>query len=506
MEKQHLTEEQVRLIFGLKLKQIRTEKDLSLFGLAKLTGLSKSYLNEIEKGKKYPKTDKIVLLAQALETTYDELVSMKLTGNMAPVSNVIRSGILKEIPLELFGIEEGNLIDIIANAPEKVTAFIGTLFELSRYYNVSRENFYLTALRSYQESHENYFPEIEKEVLVFCKRYQLDLNDKIASADLEEILEQEFGYTIDYDTLKEHDYPDDIRSVFVPKNKKLIIARSVSETQRVFILAKELGYAHLQVKERPLTFSWIRFASFEEVMNNFKASYFAGALILPEQRLVDDLKIIFQSEKWQSEKALELLLKYTDSAETFFQRLTNLLPRHFGLRQLFFLRFGFSTDLSNPRLTKELHLSKIHQPHAVRRAEHYCQRWVSTDILKHPDAYTSINNIRAGIQRSIYPDSTDEYLIITASNADPFNNHTMRSVCIGIQLSPKQKKKIAFSDDGQIPLKHVGITCERCPISNCNERVAAPLVLEQQKRNREIEERVYELILGKSEKNNADES
>jgi DNA-binding XRE family transcriptional regulator len=47
--------------FGLKLKQARTNKDLSLFGLAKITELSKSYLNEIEKGKKYPKTDKIIL-------------------------------------------------------------------------------------------------------------------------------------------------------------------------------------------------------------------------------------------------------------------------------------------------------------------------------------------------------------------------------------------------------------------------------------------------------------
>ncbi|HAI38788.1 MAG TPA: DNA-binding protein, partial [Maribacter sp.] len=48
-------QEYIKLIFGLKLKQIRTEKDLSLFGLSKICGLSKSYLNEIEKGKKYPK-------------------------------------------------------------------------------------------------------------------------------------------------------------------------------------------------------------------------------------------------------------------------------------------------------------------------------------------------------------------------------------------------------------------------------------------------------------------
>ena len=52
-----MEEDYIKLIFGLKLKQIRTEKNLSLFGLSKLSGLSKSYLNEIEKGKKYPKPE-----------------------------------------------------------------------------------------------------------------------------------------------------------------------------------------------------------------------------------------------------------------------------------------------------------------------------------------------------------------------------------------------------------------------------------------------------------------
>ena len=69
-----IEEEYIRLIFGLKLKQIRNEKNLSLFGLAKITGLSKSYLNEIEKGKKYPKRDKIILLSEALEVTYDQTI------------------------------------------------------------------------------------------------------------------------------------------------------------------------------------------------------------------------------------------------------------------------------------------------------------------------------------------------------------------------------------------------------------------------------------------------
>ena len=186
-----IEEEYIRLIFGLKLRQIRSEKNLSLFGLAKITGLSKSYLNEIEKGKKYPKRDKILLLAEALDSNYDHLVSLKLDKNLAPIGEILQSNILKEIPLELFGIKESDLIDIIADAPLKVNAFISTLFEIAQHYNLTRESFFLAALRSYQEANNNYFEEIEAQVEKFAKAYLLDLDTKVSIKELEEILTKE---------------------------------------------------------------------------------------------------------------------------------------------------------------------------------------------------------------------------------------------------------------------------------------------------------------------------
>ena len=55
-----------KIIFGLKVKQLRTELKLSFEDLSKKSGISMSYLNEIEKGKKYPKADKIEILAKYL--------------------------------------------------------------------------------------------------------------------------------------------------------------------------------------------------------------------------------------------------------------------------------------------------------------------------------------------------------------------------------------------------------------------------------------------------------
>ena len=127
-----LSDQKVRLIFGLKLKQLRHDRNLSLKELAEVCGISVSYLNEIEKGKKYPKSEKIVALAHALEVPYDEMVSLKLGKTLAPVNELLNSEILNELPLDVFGVNLENLVEIISNAPIKVSAFISTLISIAR--------------------------------------------------------------------------------------------------------------------------------------------------------------------------------------------------------------------------------------------------------------------------------------------------------------------------------------------------------------------------------------
>ncbi len=75
-----------RIIFGLKIKQLRQAVGLSFAELAEQTGMSVSYLNEIEKGKKYPKEDKIQALAKVLQTNEKELISKELDRSLEPVT------------------------------------------------------------------------------------------------------------------------------------------------------------------------------------------------------------------------------------------------------------------------------------------------------------------------------------------------------------------------------------------------------------------------------------
>ncbi|NLP56733.1 helix-turn-helix transcriptional regulator [Lutibacter sp. B1] len=485
-----MEEEYIRLIFGLKLKQIRTEKNLSLFGLSKLTNISKSYLNEIEKGKKYPKTDKIALLSQVLETPYDNLVSLKLDKNLAPLGEILQSKILKEIPLDLFGIQEADLIDIISNAPAKVNAFISTLIEIAKHYNLSRESFFLAALRSYQEAHNNYFEDIEQSVEKFAKAYQVNLNEKIKSEDLEEILIEEFNYTIINNGLSQYKNLKELRCVFIPKTKTLLLSDTIVESQKTFIYAKEIAYNYLNLKDRLYTFSWIKFDSFDQVLNNFIASYFAGALIIPKQAIENQLKYFFNQEKWDSNLFNEMITRFTDSPETYYQRLTNILPKVFHFKNLFFLRFTNKEGTNSYKLSKELHITQLQPPTANETHEHYCRRWISIEIFESIHK----NEITTKAQISYYPEFDTSYLVISSATPDPFKENYNRSINIGLLISPLLTSKLNFLNDTSILTKNVGVTCEHCPIKDCDVRVCEATELQKVAENETIANTVQQII------------
>ncbi|MBC7493622.1 MAG: helix-turn-helix domain-containing protein [Flavobacterium sp.] len=487
-----MEEEYIRLIFGLKLKQIRNDKGLSLFGLAKITGLSKSYLNEIENGKKYPKRDKIIVLAEKLETSYDHMVSLKLDKNLAPIGEILQSRILKEIPLDIFGIKESDLVAIIAEAPVKVNSFISTLFEIARHYNLSKENFFLAALRSYQEAHNNYFENIENDVERFAKNYSVDLSKRLQVKDLEDILIQEYGYTINNEELSEHKELTNLRSIFVPKTKTLLVSKTADDPQRMFIYAKEIGYNFLNITDRLYTFSWIKFDSFDQVLNNFIASYFAGALIIPRKLLVKEVKHFFDSPVLRPEDFQTLMAKFTDSPETFYQRLTNILPKDFNLKNLFFLRFTYKPEHSYFQLTKELHITNLQEPYANENNEHYCRRWITLKTLS--EIPKSNKNHLFEAQISSYNFTENQYLVLASATKDPFKNGYYRSIGLGILISNHARSRINFLNDTNLNKREVGVTCESCSIQNCNERAAPPKRIEKKERFAVTDRVVQDLI------------
>ena len=486
--------DKVRLIFGLKVKQLRASQGLSTYDLAALTGLSPSYLNEIEKGKKYPKTEKIFAIAKALDTDYDSLVSLKVSKQLEPVVELFNSNILNELPFDLFGIEPGYFLEVMANAPAKLSAFISTIIEIGRNYDLAVEQFYFSVLRTYQAMHDTYFEDLEQQADLFLAQYPFYTATELPNLLTRVLTEVYKCQVIPYDDATQPTLAS-LRSVFIPEFNKLLINNRLSSEQTAFTLAREVGYRHLQLANRPLESSMLAARSFDEVLNNFRASYFSRALLMPKTELMPILTDFARQRTWQPNRLLDAITRFGVTPEMFLLRVMSLLTNGLGLNDLFFLRFDQPNENQRYVLSKELHLSRLHTPHGIDRDEHYCRRQVALTLLNDLRTRQTAGDWNGQpvcqAQITTYPRNGNAYFVLSIAKSSPPSTANS-SINIGLPITNHLRSVLAFLDDPAISHTDVGETCERCPIADCSVRAAAPIVLA---RNEQIN-RVQEAIEG----------
>jgi transcriptional regulator with XRE-family HTH domain len=64
------------VVFGQRLRELRTARDLSQYALADLCGSHKPFISELERGVKVPSLTMILRLAQALDCRVYDLVEV----------------------------------------------------------------------------------------------------------------------------------------------------------------------------------------------------------------------------------------------------------------------------------------------------------------------------------------------------------------------------------------------------------------------------------------------
>ncbi|MDX2047127.1 MAG: XRE family transcriptional regulator [Chitinophagaceae bacterium] len=487
--------ESIRLIFGLKIRALRQQKGLSYQQLADATGMSLSYLHDIETGKKFPKADKILSLAKTLGVDYDYLVSLHASKKLQPIIDLINSDFINAIPWEHFGLTPASLLELFANTPDKVTAFISTLLKISRSYQLSKESFYNSALRSYQDLQDNYFGEIEDAVARFRTEFKIKEALPVDTATLENLLGKR-GVRVNRKKMGGYDALQNLRSYYSKKNKTLFINKSLSPSQEKFLLARELAFQYMEIGERPYETIIQHSDSFDMLLNNFKASYFAVALLMPEEYFVQDIKRITMQEGWNDKEWLNVCIRYDVTPEMMMQRLTNILPKHFGIDHLFFLRMSGKPDKNEYEMTKELHLSQLHNPYANALHEHYCRRWVSIHSLQQAASQVKKKKYKQPLalaQVSQYWQTHNRYLCISIAKPAGKGSDETVSVTIGLMIDQQLLKTMPFVNDPSIPVKTVHTTCERCGIKDCKERAVEPAEIKKQEQQSGINKALMQL-------------
>jgi len=491
------TEKNVRLVFGLKLRQLRLDKSYSLAQLSEKCGISISYLNEIEKGKKYPKTEKIISLAAALDVSYDWLISLQLNKKLAPISELIQSNILDELPLDFFGIEASDLIEILSVAPTKLSAFINSIIQISRMYDIRVEHFFYSALRSYQEMIDNYLEETEKEANNFINKYGIQYKGIDRIDTFRKVLEDEYGYTIKTNGFADLPKLASLRYLFIPETKTLILNTKLSKTQNLFILGREIGYNFLKLKDRSYTSSWVEVKKFDHILNNFKAYYFSSAIILHEKNFVKGLVEFSTNVEFDPERLVDLMESYNSNAEMFMLRITNLIPRFFKFNEMFFFRYNNDLTTNTFTLTKDLLLSGLHKQHGVISDFQPCKRWSGITILKELSILQEKNEYNrpiCRINRVKYAQSSREYLIISVAHPMYPTANMNCSISVGFEINEKFLRRTKFLNDPKIPFTEIDLDWVMTNSDKCEDDLEKPSVMIRESKTRTIRDAVNELL------------
>lgn len=488
----------IKLILGLKIKQLRQENMLSLNELAAKSSMSVSYLNEIENGKKYPKPEKIAQLAQALGVSYDELISLKLTKTLTPIAELIDSNILEMLPLDHYGIDLHKFISLMANASYQLSALVTTVIEMAKSTELSQNNFSRTAFRIYKEIHENYFDDIESAVDSFVKKFKIDTNPPLNYQELFSILSTQYNYRLDETRLNTFKELEKLRGIL--KNGKepiLYLNSNLSIAQKLFIIGKEIAYNYLNIKNRSFIHSSLKLNTFDHLLNNYIAAYFSTALILYKKNFIPDINDFFSLNKWDGNFIINLIKKYDATPEMFFQRLANLSGKVWKLKKYFFLRFNTFAGTDKFDLNKEVRLNINQNPGGYQTNEHYCRRWISIEVLKKIKDNINLENSNssmiAGILHSRFNNTNDEFLSFSVAHPNILDKNIFTSITIGYNFNDQLKKTIKFCDDPSINFRIVNNTCEMCDITDCKERTAEPITLRTIEKSINIENAIKKL-------------
>ena len=497
------------------LKKWRKDRSLTRYDIEQKAQISSSFYSQLETGARSARREVLRRVTEALDMPINVL-------DIDVYGPALRAILDFQDPKT--AIKEG--IELQDKAPHLVEDIPKILANLARVYDKGdwKEIVYPILLRAEQEREKNQYIDIENAAKEFIEEHYQDGATELTLAELVPVLMYKYNYKIyrDFDfEEKEYEHLPIIRSMWVRENKKnyLLLNRNLLESQKAFEVAKEIAYNRPFMNGKE-TFNnrvdispRIEVQSYTQIRNEFKSAFFAGAVLMPREKLEIDLLEFFGQEKYKEEILYNMLKKYNVTPEMLLHRMTEILPgERFGIEKLHFLRFHHNRREDKLirvfSLTKFLNINSLNFPYVESSAEKYCRRYNAIRTLRELRNSLDKNEITESqlydrpiirTQRSqfVHGDNRDlTYLCITIARPLKLQPNILSSASIGFVVDDHFKKVVHFWNDienidpkGE-EVEWVGHTCQRCPMTKqqCLDRAAEPVIFQQMKRNDEAME------------------
>ncbi len=437
-----MTPHEIARTLGANLRTRRHELGYTLADVSEQSGISVSHLSEVERGLKFPGADTLAALADVLQSPVEDL----FTRPKPPTQTT------------------GKTAGLDATTPAHL----------------------MRRLHDAMVACGNRLPHVEAAASAFLSdmgRY--DGQDPSSAVELEnrllQILRREYGVAVDLSALSENDELGGLRAVSVPGQRPALLVNSeLLPSQRAFILAKEIGSFRLGTVRRRAASPWLTTPSWRDVQDNHATSYFAGCVLLPEQEFVRTMQAFLNRENWSPSALLQCMNRFSATPEMFFYRFGQVAAAHLNLEQHVFMRLSFRRQVTVSRL---FNMTRLTLPHVLPLTEHVCRRWAGLRML-HRRAEERADGLRTGTephaptahaQRVELAGGFGPLLILAMSRPLQLGETGDSAVMMGIPLNTQAHAHIRFATDARLRSTPAGTTCERCPISNCDDRHADPV-------------------------------
>lgn len=445
---------------GTRIRALRRREGLTQAQLAERLGISASYLNLIEHGKRPLPAALLIKLAQQLEVDLAAFAPDAELELEASVREVLADPLFDEH--HLVGTDVAELVRASPQGARALVALYGAFLETQRTADGLAEQLSedIEADRSGVSTEEvsdliqrrmNWFPELEQAASDLWRDARLETQDM--GPGLKRYLTEVLGVRLRFE-------PAGVGHTtrrFDPERKELVLSEILPPRSRHFHLAHVIAQLlHGNLIEPVARDERLTTEESRVLARVAMANWFAGAVLMPYDKLLTAAREV----RWD----VELLgHRFRTSWEQVCHRLTAL--RRPGAEGLPFhlIRVDVAGNIS-----KRFSASGIHFP----RFSGVCARWNVFSAFQTPGL------VRTQVSRM--PDGTAFFCFARTVRREAGGFHAaqaMHAIGMGVPLS--FARELVYADGIEVgesaAAVPIGVTCRTCERLDCAQRVCPPL-------------------------------
>ncbi|MFC7788937.1 helix-turn-helix domain-containing protein [Microbacterium sp. MAHUQ-60] len=358
------------LTIGRRIRQLRTERGMTLEQLATLIDRAPSQLSMFETGKREPKLTLLQAIARALDTTIDALLAGEPLDERSTMEIALERA-MKGQTFRTLGIAPFRIAKSVPS--EALTAMLALHGEIERLRDeraatpeeARRAN---VELRHLMRRQDNYFADLEAkaaEILAAVKHPGGPLTQRTASE-----IAAHLGFTLHYAP----DLPQTTRSVADLANGRLYLSSSIPAKGDARTAVLQALSSRILGHGEPRSYA-------EFLRQRVETNYLTGALLVPEAHVVP---VLHEAKERRAVSIEDLRDAYSVSYETAAHRFTNLATRHLDI-PVHFLKVHESGTI-----TKAYENDDVNFPTdrlGSIEGQMCCRRWTSREVFEVEDRF-----------------------------------------------------------------------------------------------------------------------